>query len=240
MLRIALCDDMPVYIQEIQHLLEHWDEKPVNFNIEAFDNGDALLQAHTVAPFDIIFLDVVMPLLNGIETAKELRQHDKTVRIVFISSERDYAVESYSVKADNYLLKPIVTEDLYACIQEIYQELQKESKIITVRTSIATHRVELNNIEYIEAQNKYVLLYLLDGRVLQSNQALYSYEEQLSLQVGFYKCHRSYIVNIQHIDKYTAKLIQFRSGRQVPISRGSYKAFESAYFDFLFGKVGER
>ena len=88
MLRIALCDDMPVYIEEMRHLLEHWDEKPTHFHIESFDNGDALLQAHTNTPFDIIFLDVVMPLLNGIETAKEIRQTDKSVRIVFVSSER--------------------------------------------------------------------------------------------------------------------------------------------------------
>lgn len=240
MLRIALCDDMPVYTQELQHLLEHWDKKPTTFNIEVFDNGDELLQAHIIAPFDIIFLDVVMPLLNGIETAKELRQHDKTVRIVFISSEKNYAVDSYSVKADNYLLKPVNIDALYTCVQELYEELQSHAKTITLHGATATYHVALNNIEYIEAQNKHVLFYLLDGKILQANQPLYSFEEKLVLQDGFYKCHRSYVANIHHISAYTATNIQFRSGRQVPISRGSYKAFESAYFDFLFGKVGER
>ncbi len=126
-----------------------------------------------------------------IETAREIRQLDKTVRIIFISSERNYAVESYSVKADNYLLKPVNASALYTCIQEIYTELQ----------------------------------------------SLYSYEEQLTLQDGFYKCHRSYLVNIHHIDTYTVKFIQLRSGHQIPISRGCQKQFENAYFDFLFGLV---
>ena len=240
MLRIAICDDMPLYIAEIEQLLAQWKDRPSNLKIETFDNGDSLLQAHSSTPFDIIFLDVVMPLLNGIETAKELRQNDKSVHIVFISSERNFAVDSYTVKADNYLLKPVSAKDFYPCIQEIYEKLQNDSKSIPILTSSAAYRVKLSNISYLEAQNKYVSVCLADGRALQSNQPLYTYEEQLGLSDGFFKCHRSYIVNIQHIDTYTSKFIQLRSGIQIPISRGCQKQFENAYFDFLFGKVGER
>ena len=240
MLRIAICDDMPKYIEEMKQFLNHWKSKPDHFTIEVFDNGDSLLHAHSVAPFDIIFLDVVMPLLNGIETARELRQTDKSVHIVFVSTERNFAVDSYSVKADNYLLKPIVAEDFYACVQEIYEKMQVNAKSIPVHTSNATYRVELSSISHLEAQNKIVLIYLTDGKVLQSNQALYTFEELLTLQDGFYKCHRSYLVNIHHIDTYTAKFIQLRLGTQIPISRSCHKDFENAYFDFLFGKVGER
>ena len=239
MLKIAICDDMPIYIQELQNLLECWDEKPTHLQIETFDNGDTLLQAHSSSPFDIIFLDVVIPLLNGIETAREIRQHDKSVKIVFISSERNYAVESYSVKADNYLLKPVDASAIYTCVQEIYKELQSCNKSIVLQSATATYHVNLSSIEYIEAQNKHVLFYLADGRILQANQALYTFENQLTLQDGFYKCHRSYIVNIRHIDMYTAKTIRMRSGVDIPISRRYHKEFESAYFEFLFGKVGE-
>jgi len=239
MLRIAICDDIPTYIEEIQHLLQHWENQTTHLMVETFDNGDSLLQAHMTNPFDIIFLDVVMPLLNGIDTAKVLRQHDKSVHIIFISSERIYAVDSYSVKADNYLLKPIVPEDFYACFQEIYDNLQNSSKYIAIPTSAATYRVELSNITHLEAQNKYVFVYLNDGRILHSKQTLYTYEESLSLQDGFYKCHRSYLVNIHHIETYTAKFIELRSGIQIPISRSYHKDFENTYFDFLFGKAGD-
>lgn len=240
MLRIAICDDMLEYIEEIKQLLVQWSRKTTPLNIEVFNDGDSLLKSHKATPFDIIFLDVVMPLLNGIETAKEIRQNDKSTHIVFISSERSFAVDSYSVKADNYLLKPICTEDFYNCIQEIYEKLQTDSRSIPILTSSATYRVKINDIAYLEAQNKYVFVCLADGRALQSNQALYTYEEQLALSDVFFKCHRSYIVNIQHIDTYTTKFIQLRSGIQIPISRGCQKQFENAYFDFLFGKVGER
>ena len=239
MLRIALCDDVPICIEEIRNLLNQWDEKPAVFHIDSFDSGESLLQSHNTMPYDIIFLDVIMSSLNGIETAKIIRQTDKMVRIVFISSERSFAVDSYVVKADNYLLKPIVAKDFYTCMQELCTELYAQSKRLTIRTATATYRIEINNIEYFEAQNKIVLIYLTDGRILHANHALYTFEEQLGYQDGFYKCHRSYLVNINHIHAYTAKYIQLRSGTQIPISRNCHKDFENTYFDFLFGRAGE-
>ena len=92
----------------------------------------------------------------------------------------------------------------------------------------------------MEAQNKKVLFFLVDGRVIEANEPLYVFEDILNLNDGFYKCSRSYIVNIHHIDMYTAKEIRMRSGAIIPVSRGYHKDFEAAYFSVLFGKAGEK
>lgn len=240
MLRIAICDDLQVFLKHIQKMLANWEDRPDDLCVETFEDADSLLAAHSNKPFDIILLDVIMPLLNGIEAAREIRQHDKTVKIVFLTTSPEFAVESYTVKANNYLLKPVDPEKLYACLQELSEDLQVSQKNIVVKSAKALHHVEIKNIEYLEAQNKHVLFALSDGTTITAVEPLYSYEDQLPLADGFFKCSRSYIVNIHRIDTYTTKEIRMRSGCRISISRSCHKEFEAAYFEVLFGKDGDK
>lgn len=238
-MRVAVCDDGLDFLAHAKALLAAWHPPVDTLITEFFEDGDALIQAHASAPFDIILLDVVMPLLNGIEAAREIRQHDKSVRIVFLTSSPEFAVDSYSVKASNYLLKPLDAEKLYRCLDEIAEELQQNARSITVKGVNVVQRVELSRIEYVEAQNKHVLFFLTDGKTVLSTEPFYVYEQSLFLEGGFFKCHRSYLVNIHKIQTFTPKEITMNSGARIPISRGCHKEFESAYFATLFGKAGD-
>lgn len=238
MLRIAICDDMWDFLCSIKIKLEQWKDKPDKLLIELFHDGDSLLEAHTANPFDIILLDVVMPLLNGIETASEIRKFDKSVKIVFLSSSAEYAVDSYTVHANNYLLKPIAQDKLFSCLNELSAEIQDTAKCIAVSSISATHRVELRNIEYIEAHGKKVLLVLADGCTIESNNPFYYFQDKLLLKDGFFKCHRSYIVNIYRIVTYTQKEMRMQSGARIPIARSCHSEFEASYFNLLFEENG--
>lgn len=240
MLRIAVCDDQKVFLRQIETVLAQWEGCPDSLCVETFEDADSLLSAHSGNPFDIILLDVIMPLLNGIEAAREIRQQDKTVKIVFLTTSPEFAVDSYTVKANNYLLKPLDHEKLFACLSELAEDLQENPKTIVIKSARALHQVEIKNIEYLEAQNKRVLFAFSDGSTITSVEPLYSYENQLLLSDGFFKCSRSYIVNIHRIDTYTTKEIRMRSGYRISISRNCQKEFESAYFEVLFGKAGDR
>lgn len=240
MLRIAICDDCSSYLERIASMLNQWPNRPPDMKYECFSDGDSLLSSHFESPFNIIFLDVVMPLLNGIEAAKELRVQDKAVKIVFLTSTPEYAVESYTVKASNYLLKPVNAESLYNCLDELCSELQESARSITVRSASGVHRVELACIEYIEAQNKHIVFALSNGSAIESNQPMYSFEDKLLLSDGFYKCHRGYIINLHQISTYSAKEIKMRSGCCIPISRTYQKDFESKYFAAIFSKAGDK
>lgn len=240
MLRIAVCDDMPIFLRHIESMLTQWQDQPDNLHLETFEDADSLLTAHHTCPFDIILLDVLMPLLNGIEAAREIRQQDKNVKIVFLTSSAEFAVDSYTVKANNYLLKPVEPEKLFACLNELAEDLTAGPKTIVIKCAKSLHRVQIKNIEYLEAQNKHVLFAFHDGSSIYSVEPLYTYEEQLQLSEGFFKCNRSYIVNIHHIDTYSQKEIRMRSGCRISISRNCQKDFEFAYFETLFGKAGDK
>lgn len=238
MLRIAICDDEISFLSQIQSIISAWHNN-ASIIIDTFNNGDILLQSHSNSPYDIILLDIVMPIFNGIEVAKELREYDKSVKIVFLTSSTEYAVDSYTVKANNYLLKPINTTKLYTCLDELYIEIKNNQKKILIKGANAIHKVSLCDIEFIEAQNKHTLFTLSNKQTLESIESLYIHSDKLILADGFFKCHRSYIVNINHIDTYTSKEIRMYSGCRIPISRNCQSDFENAYFSYTFKKAGE-
>ena len=239
MIRVAICDDSTAFLRQTKFMLDHFESCKNKIDTELFEDGDALIAAHLKRPFDIILLDIVMPLLNGIDAAKELREKDKTVKIVFLTSSAEFAVDSYSVKASNYLLKPLDPEKFFACMDELFSELRSASRYITVKGVDAAHRIPLSDIEYVESQGKRIIFSMVGGRSFESLEPLYHFENTLSLRDGFFKCHRSYIVNIHHIDSYSHSEIFMRSGFRVPISRSCQKDFEGVYFRVVFGEAGD-
>ena len=236
-MRIALCDDQPSLLEQLHTMILDW--KGGKTSVSCYDNGDDLLRAHASAPFDVIFLDVLMPLLNGMETAKELRQSDKTVKLVFLTSSPDFAVEAFTVKASNYLLKPLESGNLYACLEELAEELRASARKICIRGIHAMYQIPVADIEYIESQNKRILFVLSGGETIISGEPLYAYEEKLTLEEGFFKCSRSFIVNIHQIETFMAREIRTRSGARIPISRSCHREFEKAYFSTFFGTEEE-
>lgn len=235
MLRIAICDDNAEFSVQINSYLEQRTE----VSCCIFDNGDDLITSHRKTPFDIIFLDVVMPMLNGIDTAKEIRQQDKNVKIIFLTSSAEFAIDAYRVKATDYLLKPVSRQKLMECVDDIIAEYRLKSETVIIKGIYAIHKISQDSIEYMESQNKHLVFHLQDGSTVETTEPMHNYSEKLTVNDGFFHCHRSYIVNMNHIQTYTANEIKMRSGNSIPISRSSHKEFQAAYFALLFGEAGE-
>lgn len=240
MLRIAVCDDDAVCLNETASLVEKWKtEYSEEVELLLFNDGDKLLKENHRRHIDIVFLDIIMPLFNGMDTAKELRGRDNSVKIIFLTSSPEFALESYEVKANGYILKPARYEKISDVLCDISNESEKEPEYIIVNTASEHKKIYLHSIEYAEAYNKGVFLYLSQKGIIKVSVPLYSFEKQLRNEKGFFKCHRSYIVNIQHVDHFNNTNIVLKSGNSVPISRGYSKDFEEIYFKNMFGKGGE-
>ena len=138
MLRVAICDDMQDFLARANSLVSAWKEDNDDVVVDLFSDGDSLIDAHVKNPFDIILLDIVMPLMNGIDTAAQIRKSDKSVKLVFLTSSPEFAIESYSVHANGYLLKPIDKDKLYACLDELYTDISEGTKYITVKARLTT------------------------------------------------------------------------------------------------------
>lgn len=237
MLKIAICDDTLRYRQEMEANVKAWaQDRSLEVDVTVFDHGDALLAACHAHQPDIILLDIMMPLLNGMDTAREIRKLNTVVKIVFFTSAPEFAVESYDVKASGYLLKPLQVDKFRQVMTDCAADMEEEPDHLITRTSHGYQKVHLHRIDCIEAQNKKVLIHLDDHSHLEALETFSHFTETLAVDKGFFKCHRSYMVYMPNIDQFTTTEILTKSGIAIPIARGCSKDFKDAYFHHMFEK----
>ena len=166
-MNIAICDDEILFTRELSSLLTHWAEKnDFSLTLYPYSNGDDLLTALRTIPVDLIFLDIIMPLLNGIDTAREIRSMGLTVPVIFLTSSREFALDSYDVKAFHYLLKPINTLKLFSVMDDFFKTYNVPAETFVAHTADGFCSITLNDVDYLEAQNKQVLVCLSNGTTL--------------------------------------------------------------------------
>ena len=235
MLNIAICDDEPDFINHLNEDLTAWAaEHSLPIQLSSFTNGDSLILAHARANFDLIFLDIVMPLLNGMEAAKELRLTDSNVPIIFLTSSPEFAIDSYEVRAFWYLIKPVSREQLFHVLDTWLGKNPIRRNVFPARTAAGYQNIYLRDVEFLEAQNKTVSVFFLNGTFSEIKEPFHKCEEIFTLEKGFFKCHRSYIISLSNVEKFSKKEIITKSGRILPISRDVYNDFKDAYFSYMF------
>ncbi|MDY5577435.1 MAG: LytTR family DNA-binding domain-containing protein [Lachnospiraceae bacterium] len=235
MIRISVCDDNTSFLENAVSIIKKWSEQSgIAVEIFSFDNGDDLITKNEVCRMDIIFLDIIMPLLNGMETAKEIRKADTAVNIIFLTSSPEFALESYEVKARGYLLKPVSYDKWKELLDDCSHGFDVEPKNLVLKTEFGYQKLYYRDIEYIEAQNKVILFYMRNGKIIKTAETLRSFESKLNNSEGFFKCHRSYLVYIPNVENFNLTEITTKSGCRIPIARGYGKAFKEAYFNYMF------
>lgn len=235
MLKIAICDDNHDFLVHSENLIKKWCiENNILSELYKFDNGDDFLLKNENIHIDILFLDIIMPLFNGMDLAKELRKKDKNIKIIFLTSSKEYALDSYAVKAQGYILKPVCYEKIKDILDDCIKDIKLEERYIVIKTTYGYQKLYFQDIEYVEAQNKRVYFYLKNGKMVESNAPLYSFKEKFTIEVGFFKCHRSYFVYMPNVDHFNMNQIITKSGRNIPIARGFGKNFQEAYFSYMF------
>lgn len=235
-MKIAVCDDEKQFIDAVSPLLEEWArEHNIKLSLHFFTNGDDLINAHRSKCMDLIILDVIMPLLSGIDTAKELRHDDPAVPIIFLTSSKEFAVDSYEVNAFYYLMKPVARKKLFLVMDDFLKTIQSQKNTFTAHTASGFCKIVIDDIDYLEAQNKQVLVHMADGRAIEIREQFSACENVLVADNGFFRCHRSYIVNLNHVEQFTKTEVRTSQNTTIPISRNSYMAFKDAYFNHMFG-----
>lgn len=229
-MRIAICDDFKF---ERQKTVEALNSVVRNILITEFENGNELLAAHKREPFDLIMLDIIMPQINGIETAELLRKTDKKTPVIFVSTSEKFGVQSYRVLAFDYLLKPIDITQLRACMKRLLEQNEKVRQFLSVTYSGTETKILLSNIQFLESNLRKVIITLSENREIEITGKLTDFEEYL-LEHGFLRCHKSFIVNIEHIDRIEDEVFYLTGGKSIKISRTYLHGAKKAYFDYVF------
>lgn len=236
MLHIAVCDDNIDELSNIIQLINLYrSSKHLNCEYAVFPNGFDLISALEKGNrFDIYCLDIIMPGFTGIDVAKEIRTLDKTAPILFFTSSPEFALESYSVRAINYVLKPISKEKLFFTFDELLEhiEAQRNDDAIIVKSNEGIQKILISNLVFAEVIGRNVLYHLLSGKVIECTDSFSSVCDNLLKYSCFIKTHRSYIVNMQYVDTIENRQVTLQTLTSVPIAQGKVRGIKQQYLDY--------
>ena len=237
MIKIAFCDDDMEVLHQMNELLDRYRvERNEDITYAAFQSPFELLTEieKGIRP-DILFLDVVMPGQNGMDVAKEIRQYDTNMKIIFLTSSPEFAVESYSVGAYFYQLKPIWEESFFRLMDAVLVECEKKKKnSLILRSKDGITRIDLQQLEYCEVLGRKLLFHLENGAVLESAGSLDDLAVQLMQYSNFFRPHRSFLVNMEYIQNISSRSIKMVNDAEIPIPHGKCSEIKNTYMEYAF------
>ena len=237
---LAICDDQAGELELLSALLETWQQErrtPLRWRV--FRSAGQLLEAAQRERFTLYLLDVMMPGMDGMEAAQEIRCFDAAADIVFLTSSPGFAYESYSVRALEYLLKPITPRLLFPLLDRLALREQRPQEGLTLKAGATLVRVPFSQLAYVEVNGKHLYFNLTDGQVRQVAAPMREYEGQLLQRPEFMRIHRSYIVNMMQIEELSSTGVHTFSGKDLPVSRLLYPQLQKDYMQLLFAERGE-
>ena len=215
----AIIDDDPTDTEYVTRLVSHWAECTGHTvcTYSYLSAEEFLFHYEDEKDYDILLLDIEMGDMNGVELAKKIRQDEDAVQIVFITGFPDFMAEGYEVSALHYLMKPVLPEKLYGVLDKAVGNIEKQEKRLHVTYDRQTNLIPYSQILFIESQKQYVVIYTTNDDY-RMKESLSNIEKQLDEY--FFKCHRSFLVNLRHVKQIKGNCLMLKNGREVPISRG--------------------
>ena len=233
MIRIAIVEDEQLFREKILRYLHRYEEKnKQSFSIKTFENGMQFLTDYR-PEYDIIFMDIMMPMLNGMDAAHLLREKDGKVMLIFVTSMQQYAIQGYSVSATDFIVKPVSYPQFKLKFTRFLTKLratqaQKEPDIL-LKTGSGFVRLHPHQIVYVEVRAHHCI-YHTDMGEYRIYQTMKSVAEQLE-PCGFAKCNNYLLVNLARVTGISEMTVQL--GKEtLPMSHPRKNAFTSQFLAF--------
>jgi DNA-binding LytR/AlgR family response regulator len=232
MITVVICDDEQPFVNKMKDYLKRYSlETEQEIRTREFADGQALINAYHT-DFRIIFMDIKMPKLDGIETAKKIRAMDSNVIIIFITSLIKHVFAGYNVNAANYLIKPL---DYRRFRLEMDKAVARAATIkegyISVKNDDGFFKIYLTSLKYIETYERKTMIHTTKDNII-SYKKMQEHEKDL-VDYPFVRCHNSYIVNLEYIDKIVGYEITLMSGETIPISKQKKKELLQCLAEYL-------
>ena len=218
MITFAICDDEPMMVRELtSHLADYMKEKSMTaYSVSRFSDGRTLLESG--GSFDVIFLDIQMEQPDGMETARLLRQRGDHSLLIFVTVLKECVFDSFQVEAFDYLLKPLDSTRFHKTMNRVLRSLrQRTAEDIVIQRGTGCEVVLLSDIVYCEVLGRKIYLHKNDGTVSDYYDKLEDLERRMDGR--FFKCHRSYLVNLDYVRGCQDGQVQLSQGARIPASR---------------------
>lgn len=241
MFRIAICDDDIPTLESVYKLVKAYaDAHPeTEFLIRRFHSVYDLLECleSRERNFHIYLLDILMPLLNGIELGVQIRKNDMHAAILYLTTSPEYALESFKASPVTYLIKPVEQEPLFAALDRCRSQLQQTMDThVLVRVKDGLTNIRFYQIVYAEYLRHAIVFHLSGGRTVQSmvlRESFTAFAQKYLADPRFIRPHASYIVNMDYVQALTANDFELTDGSSIPISRRVYSQIKKMYMDYL-------
>ena len=240
MLKIAICDDRKEDRERMyQYVQQYCQERMHQAEIKIFDHPDNLICTCEIFRPHIYILDIVMPMVNGIQAARELRWNQPDAQIIFATSAESFALESFDVHPINYILKPVKKEKLFETLDLAISRVDlNDEKSFTVKVKGGYCTLYLDDIMYIDYRNHVVSYHLFSGETVSTSTLRIGFAEYLQQhhsEEDFVLCHESVAVGIRAIDKLTKTDIRVRNREILPVAKSRYPQVAEKYMNYRFG-----
>lgn len=234
-MRIAIIEDDPTYAQQIaEYVTRFGREEGMETAITRFADGSELLNQYDYQ-WDLLLMDIDMPHLDGMFTARCIREQDPDVLIIFITNLAQYAIQGYEVDALDYVLKPITYYGLAMKLRKAVRlNRRNEEKALILMQDRESQRVPVSRIQYIEVYNHRLCYHTTDSDIVMTGaRSLSSLEKELA-PYGFVRCHNCYLVNLHYVDAVLGNEVRV-AGKELMMSRGRRKEFMQAMLQYMKG-----
>lgn len=228
-MRIAICDDEKRYRLEVKMTIETLFQS-LDLLIDTYQTGKDLLAHFEKKNYDIVFLDIEMPDLNGILLAQKLRCLNEHVFLVFLTAHVEYALQGYEVNALRYLTKPVQKEKLKEVLQYV-METQNRHHFLWLKTTAGDERINVSDILYLEAQNQNIAVHTREQTYM-VRYNLNDFEQELRAD-GFFRIHRGYLIALNKIKRLQKREVLLEENICLPVSRTKEKSLKEALYQYV-------
>lgn len=232
---ILICDDLPEERTNLSRMLRAYESAHgPELDLETAADGSEMLALWKPNRWDLIFLDIYMPQIDGVEAARRLRKVDSRCEIVFATTSREHGMEGYELHAMDYLTKPFAQQDVDSVMDWFLQQRDEKHRELHVRTQEGEETVRAQEIRYIESRGHTCVIHTPDRRISVRG----SIDELAAgLDSAFFRCHKSFLLNFAHVAEIENNAFRMDSGESVPISAANLSRSKTALLAWKTGTL---